>query len=133
MMMIGMYMSCIRFSIILIGTETCILFWLSGASQQDKGKGKATGEPSAMAQELHDDVKQNLDFYEVAQQELSRKDQLVNRIAELYRILLGNISWYGPKSVPLPKPDFIHGDRIDASINYDFNFILSKYVNETGK
>lgn len=50
----------------------------------------------------------------------------------MYRILLSNISSCGPKSVPLPKPNFIHGNRIDASINYISDFVIFKYVNEAG-
>lgn len=78
-----------------------------------------------MAKELHDDVRQKSDLCEVDQRELSHEDQLANRTAELHRILLSNISWYGLKSVPLQKPSFIHGDQIDAPINYVSDFVSS--------
>lgn len=86
-----------------------------------------------MAHELHENIRQNLDLYEVCQRELSHKDQLANKTAELYRILLSTMSWSGPKGVPLDKPDFIHGDRIYATINYISDYILFKYVTKNGK
>lgn len=53
-----------------------------------------------------------------------------NKTVDLYMILLSNISLYDPKSVPLSKPDFIHGNRIDAPVTYVFDFIVFKYTNE---
>lgn len=94
-------------------------------------QGKPTETPRATAQEFHEDVRRNPDLYEAAQRELSQRDQLANRTA-LCIILLSNITWYGPKSVPLPKPDFIHGNRKDAPITYVFDFAMFKYTNEAG-
>lgn len=52
---------------------------------------------------------------------------------KLYRIILSTISWAGPKGVPLPKPGFIDGNRIDAPVNYVPEYYLFKYVNGIGK
>lgn len=51
----------------------------------------------------------------------------------MYGIIVSTIYWAGPKGLPLLKPDFIHGDRIEAPINYISDYVLFNYVNENGK
>lgn len=49
------------------------------------------------------------------------------------KYLFKTTSWAGPKGVPLPKPGFIHGNQIDAPVNYVPEYYLFKYVNGNGK
>lgn len=90
-------------------------------------------EPQITPQVLHEDIRQNSDLCVAGEREMTHQEQLMNKKAALYQIWISTIPRLDQKLVTSPKPNFLHGDRIDTAIRYVTEYVLSTPTGKANK